>query len=47
MRKFHVDDEVLVRAETMTKDENRFDGTYRIQAQVHERRSGCETMLEG
>jgi len=36
MRKFHVCDEVLVRAETRTKDKNRFDGLYRIQAQVHE-----------
>ena len=38
MRKFQVGDEVLVRAETRTKDRNRFDGPYRIQAQVHERR---------
>ena len=38
MRKFQVGDEVLVRVETRTKDKNRFDGPYRIQVQIHERR---------
>ena len=37
-RKFQIGEEVLVKVESRTKNKNRFEGSYKIEEQIHERR---------